>query len=283
MLLASAKAFLCDIANYEPDSRFNVTRIYGNNDRTICKVVVVQPDKHDELPTLEKQYCDDNGRGDGTVPMWIAAEDKRPSADADKARPAAKDHAELLGSREFIEYLRSYEEQLHREMQRAYLEKGGNIDGLVRMYAALKYVVPSDIASNADDPTKKVARAVLAKLNISPNSLYTFAKTTPDPLWRADAYRLFADTSNINNSNHAWALNNAAHIFLNQGDFASAIKYGKSAIKAADFSSNNAVKAKAALTTAVAAEKLRNTALAKSYGTLAVKYGNPKAAGFLVK
>src|ERR1700693_5999348 len=103
--------------------------------------------------------------GDGTVPAWIAAEAKR--SGADKVRPATNKHIALLDSPEFIRYLGYYFDQLHRELAQQYQMKFGNVDGLVDMYAAARYIVPSISEAGQDSPTVLIARQVITKLEIS--------------------------------------------------------------------------------------------------------------------
>jgi pimeloyl-ACP methyl ester carboxylesterase len=284
-LLASAKTFLCGLAKYEPeDDNLDVTRVYGNKLPTVCKVVIIQPVRRDEVPTIETQRCDenDNGNGDGTVPTWIASEVARSTTD--KTRPVTKGHADLLGSPKFISYLRSYGNELHRELQRRYQKRTGNVDGLVSMYASLRYVVPPGLGSSSDDATSLTARDVLARIDVDPKSIYVAAKGVSDALSRADAYRIFAFAANPDDLKRPWALNNAAHIFLDEGYFVTARELGKSAVTAADLVPGEAgkVKASASFTTAVAAKKLGDIDTAKTFKTIAVQYGNTKARGFIV-
>jgi hypothetical protein len=281
-LLASAKTFLCGLSRYEPENdNLDVTRIYGNKLPTVCKVVVVQPARLADAPTISRENCDDNdsGNGDGTVPSWVASE--APRSIADKVRPVTKGHADLLGSPEFIVYLRSYQKELHRELQRGYRERTGNIDGLVSVYASLRYFVPPVPGSSSDDLASMVVRQVAAKLDLKPRAIYAAAKGEADPISRADAYRIFADVANPDDLKRAWALNNAAHILLDQGQLVVAREVGKSAVRAADAVPGETakIKAHAAYTTAVAAKKLGDVDTAQTFKTIAVEFGSTKARG----
>ena len=281
-LLASAKSFLCDLADYEPDKKFDVVRFYGNNNRTLCRITVVLGVDRSATTSIKLHYCDDDGSGDGTVPSWVAAESKR--SNVDKTQHATNGHANLLGSQEFMRYLRMYSDQLHRELHATYQKKFGDVEGLSNMYARLRYLVPSAPNAAPNDPTVQVARAVIDKLKLSPMQIYTLAKkNTPDPLSRANAYLVFADVADRSQATRAWALNNAAHIFLDQGIYRPALDLGQNAFKAAEetLPDNIEFRAKAGLITAVAAEALRFDDLATKYGTIAADAGNPKASRFL--
>jgi hypothetical protein len=202
---------------------------------------------------------------------------------ADKVRSATNGHMALLGSPEFINYLQSYKYELHRELHKQYQTAYGNVDGLVNMYTAARYIVPSIFEINQDNPTVQIARQVTAKLAISPKTIYSAAKAERDPLARASTYRVFADVADNNDANRPWALNNAAHILLDQGHFVSAREVGKSAVDAANLTNHlqgTKIKAKAGLITAVAAERLADFDTAKEFGTIALENGNARAARF---
>jgi pimeloyl-ACP methyl ester carboxylesterase len=275
-LLKSAEKFLCDLSRFQPDQKFDVVRIYGANRSTICRVVINQPESGGASATVTPDICSsEDDQGDGTVPKWVASEDKYSLAD--KIRMSAQSHMQLVGSPEFLTYLRSYKTELHRELQRKYAASVGNVDGLVTMYASLQSVVPSALASNdPNDVSSQIARRVIATLGVAPTSIFATARSEADPLARADAYRIFADVTPSDDLVRAWALNNAAHIYLERKDFVAARKFGKLAVKAAD--EGKAPKttkafsdffARAGATTAVAAEQLNDYGTASAFRKIA--------------
>jgi hypothetical protein len=74
-LLASAKKFLCDLTQYEPDSKFDVIRVYGDaSPQTVCKVSVIQPSDPNTAPDIKTAYCDNSYReGDGPFQADVTA------------------------------------------------------------------------------------------------------------------------------------------------------------------------------------------------------------------
>lgn len=274
-LLRSAKAFLCDLGRFQPDLKHDVVRIYGGNRATICGVIINEPANTDASATVTPDYCRDDDQGDGTVPKWVASEDKYSLAD--KVRMSAQSHMQLVGSSEFLTYLRSYKTELHRELQRKYAASVGNVDGLVTMYASLQSVVPSELAStDPNDVSSQISRRVIATLGVTPTSIFATAKSEADPVARADAYRVFADVTPSDDIVRAWALNNAAHIYLGRKDFVAARNFGKLAVKAADEGKASKTTkawaeffARAGTTTAVAAEQLNDHDTAAAFRKIA--------------
>jgi hypothetical protein len=283
LLLRSAKDFLCDLGRFQPDRKFDVVRIYGGNRTTICGVVINEPAAADAGATVTPEFCRDDDQGDGTVPKWVASEDKY--SNADKIRMSAQSHMQLVGSPEFLAYLRNYKAELHRELQKKYAATVGNVDGLVTMYASIQSVVPS--ASGSIDPSdisSQIARRVVAALGVAQSTIFAAARSESDPLVRADGYRVFADVSPSEDMTRAWALNNAAHIYLGRKDFVAARNFGKLAIKAADEGRNSNTSkalaeflARAGVTTAVAAEQLKDFGAAAAYRKIAADPGTLKA------
>jgi hypothetical protein len=279
-LLRSAKSFLCDLGHFQPDQKFDVVRIYGANRSTICRVVINQPASTGVAATVTAEICKDDDQGDGTVPKWVASEDKYSAAD--KIRMSVQSHMHLVGSNEFLAYLRSYKSELHRELQRKYAESVGNVDGLVTLYASLRAIVPSSAGSlDPDDISSQIARRVVTALAVSPSDLFATARLETNPIARADAYRVFADVYRTNDLTRAWALNNAAHIYLGQKDFVSALTFGKLAIRAGSEGKKpkidktwNDFFARAGTTTAVAAEQLNDPDAAAAFRKIA---DDPKA------
>jgi hypothetical protein len=178
----------------------------------------------------------------------------------------------LVGSPEFIEYLESYRNELHRELQKQYSTKAGNLDGLVTMYASLRSVVPSAASLDTSDVTSQIARRVVDTLGVAPTEIYAAAKSETDPLARATAYRVFADVTGPQDPQRAWALNNAAHIYLAQKNFVFARDLGKQAVKTANESRTlELIKGRAGITTAIAAEQLNDLTTANAFRSLALE------------
>jgi pimeloyl-ACP methyl ester carboxylesterase len=266
-LLEAARKFHCELRHYQPDAKFDVVRVSGNGSQTICSVMVNQPATAGGEVSVEPRLCKE---GDGTVPKWVAAEDRRTKAD--KGRSSAKGHMHLVGSPEFIEYLESYRNELHRELQKQYSTKAGNLDGLVTMYASLRSVVPSAASLDTSDVTSQIARRVVDTLGVAPTEIYAAAKSETDPLARATAYRVFADVTGPQDPQRAWALNNAAHIYLAQKNFVFARDLGKQAVKTDNESRTlELIKGRAGITTAIAAEQLNDLTTANAFRSLALE------------
>jgi len=75
--LVAAKDFLCDLVDFDVDKQFDVTRIYGDRHRTICKLIV-ESSSRSRSPKVSSSVCTE--RGDGTVPAWVAGEFGRADA-----------------------------------------------------------------------------------------------------------------------------------------------------------------------------------------------------------
>jgi pimeloyl-ACP methyl ester carboxylesterase len=263
-LLDSAKSFLCDLSGFKPDEKLDVVRVYGNKRSTICNVTINEPAAASDPVTVTPEFCRDEDEGDGTVPKWVASEDRY--SNVDKRRSSLKSHMWLVGSPEFLAYLTDYKAELHREVDKKYGEAVGNFDGIVKMYASLRTILPS--GSAAEDPdgiSRQIARRVVETLGVAPTTIYKAAKSEPDAVTRANAYRVFADVAVPNDPARAWAFNNAAHIYLGQKDFVSARNFGKLSVKTADEGRNSKsigayyeIMKRAGSTTAVAAEQLND-------------------------
>jgi hypothetical protein len=266
-LLASAEGFLCDIGRFQPDQKFDVVRISGEQRATICKVVISQPSSPGGLATVKPEICQD---GDGTVPRWVASEDRY--SIADKLQFSTEGHMHLVGSPEFLRYLKSYKNELHREMQNKYAQSGEDTKALVTMYASLRAVIPSATGlTDPNDVSGQITREVVAALGVPSTAIYAAAKSETDPMTRVDAYRVFADVSLPKNPRRAWAFNNAAHIYLNQGDFVAARSFGKAAVDAAGESNVLlAIKPTAGAIAATAAEQLNDLSTAKVYRDMSI-------------
>ena len=103
---------------------------------------------------------------------------------------------------------------------------------------------------------------------------------------RAEAYRAFVDVAGTDAKRQLWALNNAALIYLAKEDFVSAGALSKRAIEFADIpkkrgafseSELSNLKGKAAVTAAIAADKLGNKKEANFYRDLALSNRSEKA------
>lgn len=252
VLLESARDFACGVSHYRPETKFDVTWLYGMRRKTVCSVVINQPATPNEIATVDTTQCD---AGDGTVPKWIASESKYSTANT--ARAASEGHVHLVDSNEFLDYLDDYRDELHRDMQRQYaLKTGNNIDGLVTMYASLHAAVPST-GGDPDDVTARTARGVVAALNVPPAQIFATAQRMTDPRTRAYAYRVFGDVAKAEDPRRAWAFNNSAHIYLNQNDPLVAFNLGKRALAASTKSNpGKDIVMKSGSTTALAAERL---------------------------
>jgi hypothetical protein len=104
-LLDQAKAFLCDVANYDVDKAFDgrVIHFTGIDQNTVCKILFRPPYYRGE-PVVDPP-CP----GDGTVPRWISADIFHLKA----GQPTdSQPHAELMGAKEFSFFL----DQLHNEL-----------------------------------------------------------------------------------------------------------------------------------------------------------------------
>jgi hypothetical protein len=271
-LLESAKSFLCDIGRFRPDLKFDVVRLSGEQRSTICSVTISQP-AVGGTATVKPEFCQE---GDGTVPKWIASEDRYSTAD--KLQFSTEGHMHLVGSSEFLRYLQSYKNELHRQMQKDFSDKVGNTEALVKLYASLHAVVPSAAGVNdPNDVTLQIARRVVIDLGIPPEQIYAAAKLETNPSARANAYRIAADVSESTSPRRAWALNNAAHIYLSQNDFVAARDLGRAAIdvasKAGAFGS---ISSRASATAAVAAEQLNDLTTAKTIRSLAIGPSNSR-------
>lgn len=261
-LLGSAKDFLCELGHFQPDRTYDVVRLYGGNRSTICQVVIEEPAAAGQAAKATPVNCSDDDQGDGTVPSWVASEDKYSSAD--KQRMSAQTHMRLVGSPEFLVYLRGYKNELHRELQKKYANSTGKVDGLVKMYASVRSIVPSAAgSSDPNDVSAAIARRVVASLGVAPANLLASARTEGESIARANAYRVYADVYSADDISRAWALNNAAHIYLEKKDYPSAFSLGTLAMKTAatgkdiNKAEKNEFFARAGSTTALAAEQLK--------------------------
>lgn len=284
-LLRSAEEFLCDLADFDIAKRFDVTRVFGNREETICKVVILQSDSRDRPPKIEFETC--QGKGDGTVPAWIATENIRYSID--RSWHASRSHVDLLGSDEFLYYLNEFSQQLHRQMQANFLRRQPNLEPIQRMYASVRHIVPTSTAADeTDEATAQVAQGVAEKLGLDTRSLFAQAMSNPDPRQRAAAYRVAADIAKPGDVLSAWALNNAAHIHWQRNDFAAAAELSGRAIAvpAGPSPATDTVmeaKGKAALTGALAARELGDLEQAKQFRDTALVFGNRKARAIRVE
>lgn len=265
VLLKSAREFACSVSHYRPEQKFEVVWLSGMRRRTVCEVTIKQPATPGELAVVETKMCDE---GDGTVPKWIASE--RMYSTANTSRSSSEGHVHLVGSAEFLDYLDDYRDELHRDLQRKYRAKMGNINGLVTMYASVRAAVPST-SNDPDDVTAQTARAVVAALDVKTDDLFAAALAATDPLARANAFRVFGDIAKKDDPRRAWAFNNSAHIYLNRNDALAAFGLGKRALAAGVKSSaGKELVRKSGSITAFAAEQLGDANQAKWLRDLSV-------------
>src|SRR5262249_20018169 len=149
---------------------------------------------------------------------------------------------------------------------------------------------PADVEI-ANAKRTEVTREVVTKLGISPKQIYDIAgrpaaSRKPQTNRRATAYRVFADATVGDERSRAWALNNAAHIYLNKKDFVRAKSLGKRALDITNqkilHNAMNAkeirdLKSKAALTVSVAAQQLGHKEDAVKFRQIAIQNGSEKA------
>ena len=285
-LLSSAKAFLCDIANYDVDKRFDVTRVAARNVDTVCTVDV------SELDTGGGQFRTEARTpmcgGDGTVPYWIAANSFR--SDADRRQPDLSRHATLIGDTEFLSYLSDLYPQLMGDFIKNAAEKAGS-DSVATVMARVGYLPPSSLNEGAGDPAlTDVQRKTIVKLGIRPKEILDLlTKTMDQPSAQTDsraaAYRLFVDVTSGDPGKQAWALNNAAEIYLGRSEFSQAENLGKKALNIADAPGIDRalpprkireLKWKAALTVSIAADKLGNKSDAIKFCKMSIENGSGK-------
>jgi len=201
--LVAAKDFLCDLVDFDVDKQFDVTRIYGDRHRTICKLIV-ESSSRSRSPKVSSSVCTE--RGDGTVPAWVAGEFGR--ADAKTRVLVSKDHGSLFAADEFKVFLEGYQKGLHRKWQQRLVGIVGK-DGIADLYAKTKYVIPS-APDEADGTAAETARRAVEKLGVSPRAVYRLAKSTGRSTSRADGLHVYADLAPSDPKTDPWALNNAA-------------------------------------------------------------------------
>lgn len=286
-LLGSAEQFLCDVANYDVDSRFDVIHVSGFDQPTICKIIFEQPDK---AGSTSRGKPNGDCPGDGTVPEWIASDTFRPRANRISDNES---HSKLVGAKEFFVYLQHLHVELTSEFVQQSPSQADGIDATAKVLSKLRYIppAPANIAGD-DSKSSAVAERVVEQLNISPeHDIYQAArhsrtKTSIDANRRAVAYRVFADLRGVDQRSRVWALNNSAHISLTKKDFGQALSLSKQAIAIANsIKTSDAkirldlkdLKSKAAWTAAIAAAKLGQKADAIEYRKVAIQNGSRKA------
>jgi hypothetical protein len=273
-LLQQALDFLCDVATYNLDDKFDVVRFYGLHQNTPCNIKIIPP-------TYEGTY-DRSCRGDGTVPDWIAANEWKGKFESDSGS-----HMQQVAALEFYSYL----ERLHRELYSKLAINAvdsGQKEAAAEVFAQLRYVA-TDPAANAEDTEKlrSVADLVVEKLDINVPQLYTSATKEPNSATRANQMLVYSNLTGAAPQQQAWAFNNTAHIYLAKCNFRQSLQLAKRAIDAADHlqvsnpelsSEMRDLRAKSAWLAAIANGKLGNSDQAKTYRALAIKNGSRKAA-----
>jgi lecithin:cholesterol acyltransferase len=299
-LLASANKFLCNVAEYDVDTKFpgKVMRFYGNKTDTVCTVIMTQPRRSSDPMKLEEPViC----LGDGTVPKWIAGDDFR-TAIANR-RPENEIHSKLMDDSDFIEWLNdTFHPNVISELEHRATEDAGNTDSVSALFAMVAYVPPSRAeVAGADPISSETTQRVLSQLGIQPPTIYNdlakvskrsdqtsrrirARKETLESGNRATAFRVFADVLTANDRSRAWALNNASHIYLTKKDFVRALNLAQQAITIASRVKDlrtkvemRDLKAKAALTVSIAAKELGRSEIAAKYREFAIKSGSRKA------
>jgi hypothetical protein len=227
------------------------------------------------------EVCADGG--DGTVPAWIAGQFDH--ADKKTLRWVTKDHAKLFSDEKFKLFLEEYYTELHAEWQRKLVEILG-LEEVAELYAKVGYLIPSapNQATEATVQAQINQIIVRDKLHLEPEQIYRAAKDTKRGAARSDGYRVYADLARMNPRTDPWALNNAAHINLGEKNFVAAHDLARRAIEIADSlkaPEARRIKAKAALTAGIAAQKIGDSESEKVLRQIAIQNGNSKARRFL--
>jgi hypothetical protein len=283
LLLRSAKDFLCDIAAYDVDAEFDVVRIFGFKISTVCTINIQEPKRTGDSFEVTAVPCP----GDGTVPKWIAADERHKVI----RWPDEEVHIKLVSDQSFFVYLdQFYSDLLSELVKTAAVENKGNRGPIAAVLSEMKYLPPSPSAIAGEDPIiSAVGRDVVQQLKFPSEEIYRNARTpssvsSVEANRRAAAYRVFADVSEGNDRSRAWALNNAADIYLKKKHFLQASNLGKRAIQIADHIKDakyqeelKDLRSKAAWTVAIASQQLGNETDAQRFQALAIKNGNKKA------
>lgn len=297
--LEKAKAFLCDVAKYDidADQRFKVFRYFGNKKDTICNVTIKQSGRRDREWTVNPEPCSE--KGDGTVPAWVASEARRGKLD-NNTHSVDKEHVYLAEADGFIADLRLYFDDFHRELQNEFASKQAGVTAAeaspttVNLYSGMRRLIPSEYDQPQDSGvTAEANRQIASRLELSPRDVYRAAKRKRATT-RALGFRVYADVAITKEGKladqvgadrtNAWALNNAAHIYLQKKDFGRAYVFATRAIAAADAlktPEGRQIRAKAALTAGIAAQKRKDAAAERTHLAIAVGNGNRKAPRFL--
>jgi hypothetical protein len=286
-LLQSAKDFLCDVGSFDVDSRFDVVNFFGDDKETVCTVTITQPQNARSAFDIRAGKC----LGDGTVPAWIARYENETIEE--RRRPAHDEHQKLVSNKDFLTYLSGFYTDLLNELKlRAVQKSAGNVEPIAKVFSDVKFIPPASPSAAGVDPiSENVGNKILDQLGIPQEEIYNAVrpvqrasdlKSSP----RAEAYRTFADVSRTDPKRQLWALNNAAHIYLAKKDFVSASALSKRVIEFADIPEKRAafseselsdLKGNAAVTAAVAADKLGNKTDANFYRNLALSNHSKKA------
>jgi len=283
-LLSEAKGFLCDIANYDIDSHFEVIRLAGIAQDTICKIRF-KPPNYDGIVS-DDDYCE----GDGTVPLWIAS-------DFYLAKPGGptnhESHVSQLGAKEFTLLLRGLAQQKYSTLASKALASEDTAEAAADLFAKLKYIPPGNPAElDGGSHIRTVPDRVVDKLSVSPdNDVFRSASNQQNKGDRLNQWMTYATLSDAGPRLRAWALNNAAHIQLEAKQFEQSLDLSRRAVEfsdkaeAADPSLGFEMKdlrAKAALTAAIASSELGKKADADKYKSVAIQNGSQKAIRYVI-
>jgi hypothetical protein len=283
-LLDSAKAFLCDIGDYQVDNkRFSVTFVAARNAETVCTIDITEPAPGEQLRSeVRKPMC----LGDGTVPYWIAADDSR--SDSDSRQADMSRHATLVSDAGFLAYLGDIYRQTLRDFAKTAVGvHQASPDAVATVLAKVGYVPASPVNEKDPDPTlADIQKRTLEKLGIKPQDILrpltnTQNQATDQTTSRAAAYRLFADVASNDPTKRAWALNNAAEIYLRLDAYSQADSLARRALETAE-AAGNAIPAKelrelrwkAALTVSLASDKLQHKNEALKFCKISINNGN---------
>lgn len=285
-LLSEAKGFLCDIANYDIDSKFEVIRLAGIAQDTICKIRFKAPG-YDGTVT-DDDYCE----GDGTVPLWIASDFylAKPGGPTDH-----ESHVSQLGAKEFTLLLRGLAQQKYSTLASNALASEDTAEAAADLFAKLKYIPPGNptqLDNGGSSQIRTVPDRVVDRLNVSPdNDVFRSAPNQQDKGDRLNQWMTYATLTDADPRLRAWALNNAAHIQLGAKQFEQSLDLSRRAVEFADRAEASDptlgpemkdLRSKAALTAAIASSELGKKADAAKYKSVAIQNGSQKAIRYVV-
>jgi tetratricopeptide (TPR) repeat protein len=259
--LNQAKQFLCDVVQFKPEANnLDVWRLVGTNgkgrsSKTLCGITF-------SSGGIKNEKCD----GDGTVPAWVASEHSLRNMVPEEDQ----EHTALFNHRSFRDHLEEFFQTLHLEwMQKSVDEKSLSKNQLGDIYAAAGSMVPSApenvgvTAERGKSLAAEIEKLVVEKTpGLSPRDIFRqgdFRASSVSRTKRAAALRAYLDLDQQDPYKDPWALNNAAHIYLQKQEFGAAKDLAELAIESADAlqaPQAREIKKKSALIAALAAEQL---------------------------